>query len=83
MICCAQLRRHFPNLRQIAGHEDLDTALMPASDDPSLQVRRKLDPGACSPGTRCMEGSDLTRIRSEAQRRGVVTEAGKQCSRPL
>ena len=36
----AQLRVAFPNLRQIAGHEDLDTALMPASDDPSLQIGR-------------------------------------------
>jgi len=41
----AQLRVEFPNLRRIAGHEELDTALMPASDDPARQVRRKLDPG--------------------------------------
>ena len=41
----AQLRRDYPNLHRIAGHEDLDTAMMPASDDPTLQVRRKLDPG--------------------------------------
>ena len=34
-----------PSLRWIAGHEQLDTAREPASDDPSLDVPRKLDPG--------------------------------------
>ncbi len=38
---CAQL----PNLKWIAGHEELDTALVPASDDPAKFVARKRDPG--------------------------------------
>lgn len=58
----ARLRRDFPNLRQIAGHEELDTALMPASDDPSLEIHRKLDPGPLFPWTEVLEGSGLTRI---------------------
>ncbi len=56
------LRGEFPNLHKIAGHEDLDTEMLPASDDPSLQVRRKLDPGVMFPWDEVMQGSDLTRI---------------------
>ncbi|MEO9078544.1 MAG: N-acetylmuramoyl-L-alanine amidase [Rhodanobacter sp.] len=56
------LRSEFPNLRKIAGHEDLDTEMIPASDDPSLQVRRKLDPGAMFPWGDVLRDSKLTRI---------------------
>ncbi|MFC5435553.1 N-acetylmuramoyl-L-alanine amidase [Rhodanobacter umsongensis] len=59
----AQLRAEFPNLRQIAGHEDLDTALMPSSDDPALQVRRKLDPGPRFPWTDIVPACGLQRLR--------------------
>jgi N-acetylmuramoyl-L-alanine amidase len=58
----AQLRHDFPQLRQIAGHEDLDTAMMPASDDPALEIRRKLDPGPMFPWADVLDGSGLTRI---------------------
>lgn len=57
-----QLRTEFPNLRQIAGHEDLDTATVPASDDPALQVSRKLDPGSLFPWAKVLEHSPLVRI---------------------
>lgn len=60
-----QLQSEFPNLRKIAGHEDLDTESIPASDDPSLQVRRKLDPGVMFPWDEVMEGSTLTRIGTD------------------
>jgi N-acetylmuramoyl-L-alanine amidase len=58
----AQLRVEFPKLRDIAGHEDLDTALMPASDDASLEIRRKLDPGPLFPWAEVMQDSGLLRI---------------------
>lgn len=58
-----QLRRDYPNLRQIAGHEDLDTALMPASDDPALEIHRKLDPGPMFPWDEVMDGCGLERWR--------------------
>ncbi len=44
-----QLRVDHPSLQAIAGHEDLDTARMPASDDAAKEVARKLDPGPLFP----------------------------------
>ncbi|MFC4527858.1 N-acetylmuramoyl-L-alanine amidase [Dyella halodurans] len=58
----AQLRQDFPNLHLIAGHEDLDTARMPASDDSSKDVPRKLDPGPMFPWDQVLAGSGLRRI---------------------
>ncbi len=57
-----QLRRDLPNLRQIAGHEDFDTALVAASDDPESQVPRKRDPGPLFPWQRVLAASGLTRL---------------------
>jgi N-acetylmuramoyl-L-alanine amidase len=45
----AHLWTNRPAIRWIAGHEDLDTARVPASDDPERTVRRKLDPGILFP----------------------------------
>lgn len=58
----SRLRHDFPNLHQIAGHEDLDTALIPASDDPSLEIHRKLDPGPLFPWPEVLDGSGLSRV---------------------
>ena len=38
-----------PGLRHIAGHEELDTDRMQASDDPAKTVARKVDPGPLFP----------------------------------
>lgn len=43
------LQGGLPALRWVAGHETLDLGLVPASDDPTKQVRRKLDPGPLFP----------------------------------
>ena len=44
-----RLAAEHPGLRYVAGHEDLDTAMVEATDDPSKQVRRKRDPGPLFP----------------------------------
>ncbi|EIM03032.1 N-acetylmuramoyl-L-alanine amidase [Rhodanobacter thiooxydans] len=59
----AQLRAEFPHLRRIAGHEELDTDLMPASDDPARQIRRKFDPGPRFPWDAIVPASGLERLR--------------------
>lgn len=50
------LAARFPALRRIAGHEDLDTGEVPASDDPAVAVRRKRDPGVMFPWERVLSG---------------------------
>lgn len=58
----AHLRGALPNLRSIAGHEDLDTGMVAASDDPSRQVRRKLDPGPKFPWNAVVAACRLRRL---------------------
>ncbi len=52
----------FPNLRLIAGHEQLDTEQVPASDDPTRTVARKCDPGPLFPWAAVLEGLPLVRL---------------------
>ena len=60
----ADLRQAFPNLRNIAGHEDLDIARVPASDDPQVLVARKLDPGPLFPWDAIVPACGLERVRA-------------------
>ncbi len=55
------LQTRIPSLTQIAGHEDLDTEDVAASDDPSQTVRRKLDPGPRFPWSRVLQSVPLQR----------------------
>lgn len=56
------LTAEYPSLRRIAGHEDLDREEVPASDDRSLRVRRKRDPGPLFPWKRVMREVGLERV---------------------
>ncbi|MEP6633634.1 MAG: N-acetylmuramoyl-L-alanine amidase [Luteimonas sp.] len=61
----AQLRTQLPELHYLAGHDDLDTGLTAASDDASLQVVRKRDPGPLFPWDRVMAATPLERLRAD------------------
>jgi N-acetylmuramoyl-L-alanine amidase len=55
------LKNELPNLCWLAGHDELDQRLVPASDDPSIEVRRKLDPGPDFPWNRVETSCGLRR----------------------
>ena len=61
------LQSDLPNLHAIAGHEDLDTAEVPASDDASQQVRRKRDPGPLFPWPRVLHATRLQRLQPDME----------------
>ncbi|MGH2827797.1 MAG: N-acetylmuramoyl-L-alanine amidase [Actinomycetota bacterium] len=43
------LRNRFPGIKQLARHSDLDQRMVPAEDDPSILIRRRIDPGPLFP----------------------------------
>ena len=59
------LRRSLTSLRWIAGHEDLDTAKVAASDDAALQVSRKVDPGPLFPWPEVLAACGLERLQEK------------------
>ena len=61
------LQSELPSLHAIAGHEDLDTAQVPASDDASQQVWRKRDPGPLFPWPHVLHATGLARRLSDPQ----------------
>lgn len=56
------LQARLPTLRFIAGHEDLDTDEVPASDDATQRVWRKRDPGPHFPWDRVLQAVPLQRM---------------------
>ena len=58
------LRRMLPGLSLIAGHEDLDTGTVEASDDPAQQVFRKRDPGSLFPWPLVLAQGGLQRLQA-------------------
>lgn len=57
-----RLRATLPALSDIAGHEDLDTGHIAASDDPARTVARKRDPGPLFPWCTLLARVPLQRI---------------------
>lgn len=57
-----RLQMELPSLTHIAGHEDLDTRQVPASDNPQILVPRKMDPGPLFPWAALLEEITLTRL---------------------
>lgn len=61
----AWLRREHAGLRWIAAHEDLDRRLEPASDDPSILLPRRRDPGPMFPWPEVLDRCGLERLQPE------------------
>ena len=61
----ARLRGELPNLRWIAGHEDLDRRLEPATDDPATLLPRRRDPGPLFPWNEVLARCGLERLRPD------------------
>lgn len=59
------LRTLLPSLQWIAGHEELDTGMVPSSDDPERWVRRKMDPGPRFPWALLLDSVRLSRLAPE------------------
>ena len=57
------LKAELPNLQFIAGHQDLDTAQVPASDNPALTVPRKRDPGPLFPWPDVLKATHLIYLK--------------------
>lgn len=56
------LSESLPSLRWIAGHESLDTAMVPASNAAGIEVRRKRDPGPMFPWHTVLASIALRRV---------------------
>ena len=57
-----QMKTDLPNLRYIAAHADLDRRREPASNDASVMLPRRVDPGPLFPWTEVVAGSGLERV---------------------
>lgn len=74
-----QLREQHPSIRYITGHEDLDTEMESALDDPSVLVPRKRDPGPLFPWGRVMAVTDWERLIPQA---GIAEQGAGAAGQP-
>ncbi|MGB5292212.1 MAG: N-acetylmuramoyl-L-alanine amidase [Lysobacterales bacterium] len=60
------LQTELPGLKTVAGHEDLDTGMIPSEDKPDIMIRRKLDPGLLFPWSVLMKKISLHRLMASS-----------------
>ncbi len=61
------LREKLTNLKQVAGHDQLDRRRVSASDNSGLLVARKLDPGPDFPWARVLKSSGLKKLKDSQE----------------
>ncbi len=44
-VVLARLKKKCPNIVELVRHSDIDQEMVPSSDDPRREVRRRIDPG--------------------------------------
>src|SRR5690606_31141443 len=71
------LRATLPALRHIAGHEDLDTERVPASDAPAVTLARKRVRGPLLPWPRVLAGCGRRRVPGTGPARGGPYNRGR------
>ncbi len=59
IVLLQQLISELPTVEWITGHQNLDTSKVTATDDPSVLVFRKRDPGALFPWTEILSAVNL------------------------
>ena len=54
-----EFKRRYPTIKYVQGHEDLDRRKVPSTDDPTIFVERKMDPGNTFPWVEVLDQVDL------------------------
>ena len=70
------LQARIPSLVQIAGHEDLDLDEVESSDDPTVKVRRKRDPGPMFRWDEVLAAIPMRRITNTTARPSGDSQSG-------
>ena len=61
IVLMADIVRRLPRVRHVVGHADLDVDWVAATDDASVRVRRKIDPGPHFPWNHVLRHTRLRR----------------------
>ena len=77
------LQAELPSLETVTGHDRLDTRRVPASDDPAIRVRRKLDPGPTFPWSRVLDAVDLVGLARRGLREFDAADGVLDAQQPV
>ncbi|MEE4216913.1 MAG: N-acetylmuramoyl-L-alanine amidase [Xanthomonadales bacterium] len=67
------LRNAIPGISLLSGHDMLDLERVTASDDPGVQVRRKMDPGPLFPWDKVLAATGLGLFKPQGPRLELVS----------
>ena len=62
-----ELKSRYPSIKYTQGHEELDTRMIPAENNPDKEVPRKMDPGPYFPWDQFIEAVDLKKETPEKE----------------